>query len=224
MAPRVRFGAMKKATTLARIRHFTLVAGIALVRMQPVSAAAPTGALATQIGLPRISSGFGMRTDPLRARPAMHRGVDIPGAPGTPVLAAAAGVVRFAGWRGDFGNLVELRHDGGGLTRYGHLAAILVHRGDRVARGVVIARMGSTGRSTGSHLHFEYWPDGRPVDPLPYLGGLRAGYFSATTPVAANREGSQINVRPYQSAFARDWSVDRTFDSVSLPGGGAPTP
>jgi len=153
-------------------------------------ASAPnTGAPAA---LPRISSRFGPRADPFHRAARMHHGIDIPGRAGTPVYAAEDGVVRFAGRAGGYGNLIEIVHPGGARTRYGHLAAILVPAGTQVARGEAIARMGSTGRSTASHLHFELRTNGRAVDPLPYLGGAApARERAVTTPTA-----------PHVSAFA----------------------
>jgi murein DD-endopeptidase MepM/ murein hydrolase activator NlpD len=116
-----------------------------------------------------FTSEFGVRSDPFRGTAAMHAGVDIPGTIGTPIYATADGVVGRAAWAGGYGNLVELEHGRGLQTRYGHLSKILVSPGARVKRGDLIALMGSTGRSTGSHLHYEVRMDGRAVNPLPYL-------------------------------------------------------
>ena len=116
-----------------------------------------------------FTSGFGVRSDPFRGTAAMHAGVDLAGQIGTPVYATADGMVDWANWRGGYGNLIELDHGKGIATRYGHLSAILVHPGQRVHRGELIGRMGSTGRSTGSHLHYEVRIDGRAVNPIPYL-------------------------------------------------------
>lgn len=116
-----------------------------------------------------FSSFYGVRSDPFRGTAAMHAGVDIPGPVGTPIYATADGIVGRTGWVGGYGNLVELEHGRGLETRYGHLSKILVAQGQRVKRGDVIALMGSTGRSTGSHLHYEVRMDGRAVNPVPYL-------------------------------------------------------
>ena len=116
-----------------------------------------------------FTSGFGVRSDPFRGGAAMHAGLDIRGAIGTPIHATADGIVDRAGWANGYGNLVELNHGRGIQTRYGHLSAILVQPGQRVKRGDVIARMGSTGRSTGSHLHYEVRLDGTAVNPMPFL-------------------------------------------------------
>ncbi len=115
------------------------------------------------------SSYFGVRSDPFRGTAAMHAGVDIPGAIGTPVYATADGIVARAERSGGYGNLVEVNHGRGIATRYGHLSKILVAANSRVTRGQVIALMGSTGRSTGSHLHYEVRIDGQAVNPMPFL-------------------------------------------------------
>jgi murein DD-endopeptidase MepM/ murein hydrolase activator NlpD len=117
-----------------------------------------------------FSSGFGVRSDPFHAGAAMHPGIDLAGGYGTPIYATADGVVLRAGWNsGGYGNLVEINHGRGITTRYGHLAAILVKAGDRVTRGQQVGRMGSTGRSTGNHLHYEVRIDGRAVNPIPFM-------------------------------------------------------
>ena len=116
-----------------------------------------------------FTSNFGIRTDPFRGGAAMHAGVDIPGAYATPIYATADAVVNRTGWAGGYGNLVELNHGRGIQTRYGHLSSILVAPGARVKRGQLIALMGSTGRSTGTHLHYEVRIDGRAVNPVPFL-------------------------------------------------------
>lgn len=116
-----------------------------------------------------VNSGFGVRSDPFRGGRAMHAGVDMPGPVGTPIYATADGRVGRAGWYGGYGNLVELEHGRGIQTRYGHLSSILVAPGTRVKRGQLIGLMGSTGRSTGSHLHYEVRIEGRAVNPIPFL-------------------------------------------------------
>lgn len=115
------------------------------------------------------SSGYGVRSDPFRHTAAFHAGVDMPGPLGTAVYATADGIVGRAAWASGYGNLVELQHGQGISTRYGHLSAILVQPGQRVERGQLIARMGSTGRSTGSHLHYEVRLEGHAVNPVPFL-------------------------------------------------------
>lgn len=116
-----------------------------------------------------FTSGFGVRSDPFRGGAAMHAGIDLAGPIGTPIYATADGVVGRAEWANGYGNLVELDHGKGISTRYGHLSRILVKAHTRVKRGQLIALMGSTGRSTGSHLHYEVRLDGRAVNPVPFL-------------------------------------------------------
>jgi murein DD-endopeptidase MepM/ murein hydrolase activator NlpD len=118
------------------------------------------------------SSGFGVRVDPFFGRPAMHTGLDFRGDTGDPVRATAAGKVETAGWNGGYGKLVEIDHGNGLSTRYGHLSEILVREGQSVKIGQVIGRIGSTGRSTGPHLHYETRREGDAVDPHKFL---RAG-------------------------------------------------
>lgn len=117
----------------------------------------------------QFTSNFGIRSDPFRGTAAMHAGVDIPGPVGTPIYATADGIVDHAGWQGGYGNLVEINHGKGIATRYGHLSKVLVADGARVTRGQLIALMGSTGRSTGSHLHYEVRMVGHAVNPVPFL-------------------------------------------------------
>ncbi|MHA6720955.1 M23 family metallopeptidase [Sphingomonas sp. RS6] len=116
-----------------------------------------------------FTSTFGVRSDPFRGTAAMHAGVDIPGAVGTPIYATADGIVSNAGRRGGYGNMIAINHGHGVETRYGHLSKILVADNARVHRGQLIGLMGSTGRSTGSHLHYEVRLDGRAVNPIPFL-------------------------------------------------------
>jgi len=117
-----------------------------------------------------ISSKFGYRRHPILKRTRFHSGVDFACKPGTPVHATAEGVVTFSGWQSGYGRLVEILHPGGLVTRYGHNQENLVAEGDRVRKGQAIAKVGSTGRSTGPHVHFEVRDNGRPVDPLSYVG------------------------------------------------------
>ena len=116
-----------------------------------------------------ISSYFGERTDPFTGREEFHEGIDFASAAGTPVLAVAAGVVTWAGPRDGFGWLVEVNHGNGYATLYAHNERLLVKVGETVARGQTIALMGSTGRSTGPHVHFEVLHYGRPVNPLAFI-------------------------------------------------------
>ena len=117
-----------------------------------------------------FTSGFGVRSDPFKGRAAMHPGIDLAGPMGTPIYATADGLVGRAEWNsGGYGNLVELDHGHGIQTRYGHLSRYIVSAGQHVKRGQLIAYMGSTGRSTGSHLHYEVRLDGKAVNPIPFL-------------------------------------------------------
>ena len=117
-----------------------------------------------------MMSAFGVRSDPFNHHAAMHPGIDLSGAYGTPIYATADGTVLRAGWNsGGYGNLVEIDHGRGISTRYGHMSAILVSAGQRVTRGQQVGRMGSTGRSTGNHLHYEVRIDGRAVNPIPFM-------------------------------------------------------
>jgi len=117
-----------------------------------------------------FTSGYGVRSDPFRGGHAMHAGIDLAGPYGTPIYATADGTVERAGWNnGGYGNLIELDHGRGIETRYGHLSKILINAGDQVKRGQLIAYMGSTGRSTGSHLHYEVRIEGKPVNPIPFM-------------------------------------------------------
>ncbi len=120
-----------------------------------------------------MSSGFGKRTDPFTGRPAWHEGVDFAGKLGSDVVAVASGVVTWAGKRYGYGNLVEINHGNGYVTRYGHNKALLVKVGERVKQGQVIARMGSSGRSTGPHVHFEVRKNGKPVNPARFVWAKR---------------------------------------------------
>jgi murein DD-endopeptidase MepM/ murein hydrolase activator NlpD len=116
-----------------------------------------------------FTSGFGVRSDPFRGRAAMHAGIDLAGPVGTPIYATADGTVGRSEWANGYGNLVEIEHGRGIQTRYGHLSRSLVSAGQRVKRGDMIAMMGSTGRSTGSHLHYEVRIDGKAVNPIPFM-------------------------------------------------------
>ena len=120
----------------------------------------------------RVSSSFGMRYHPLLKRKIFHKGCDIPMPVGTPVYPSRSGTVTFAGWRGGYGNIVEVRHKDGSLTRYGHLSTISVGIGATVQKSKsMLGRVGSTGQSTGPHLHFEIiTPSGRSVNPLAKIG------------------------------------------------------
>jgi murein DD-endopeptidase MepM/ murein hydrolase activator NlpD len=123
-----------------------------------------------------MSSPFGMRMDPFMKGPAIHTGIDMRGDTGDPVRVTANGTVTVAGWNGGYGNMVEVDHGNGLATRYGHMSKIEVKVGQHVRLGETIGRIGSTGRSTGPHLHYETRVDGEAVDPQKFLrAGLRLG-------------------------------------------------
>jgi flagellar protein FlgJ len=117
----------------------------------------------------RISSPFGERNDPFTGNSRQHKGLDIAAPAGTKVSAAASGTVAFSGWKPGYGNTVIIEHGDGYETRYAHNSDLTVRKGDTVTAGDTIAKVGSTGRSTGPHLHFELRQDGSPVDPGKYL-------------------------------------------------------
>lgn len=117
-----------------------------------------------------ISSHFGYRTDPFTGRNAYHRGIDFAGPIGSQVVAVAAGVVTYSKDRFGYGRTVEINHGNGYVTRYGHNSKVLVQVGDTVQKGQAIALVGSTGRSTGPHVHFEVLKQGRAVDPMTFVG------------------------------------------------------
>jgi murein DD-endopeptidase MepM/ murein hydrolase activator NlpD len=122
------------------------------------------------------TSGFGVRADPFLRAPAMHTGLDLRADIGEPARATAAGTVTVAGWNGGYGKMVEVDHGNGFATRYGHLSAIDVEVGQSVKIGQIVGRVGTTGRSTGPHLHYETRIDGEAVDPQRFLrAGMRLG-------------------------------------------------
>ncbi|MBU2573319.1 MAG: M23 family metallopeptidase [Elusimicrobia bacterium] len=117
----------------------------------------------------RITSSFGYRIAPLRVASEFHSGIDIANEPGTPIRATADGVVRYAGWANGYGMSMVLDHGFGYSTLYGHLSELAVKEGAQIKRGQGLGRMGSTGTSTGSHLHYEVWTDDMPKNPTRYL-------------------------------------------------------
>ena len=133
-----------------------------------------------------LTSGFGVRSDPFRARAAMHPGVDLAAALGTPVYATADGVVDRSEWNdGGYGNLIEIDHGQGIQTRYGHLSERIALAGQMVHRGDLIGLMGSTGRSTGSHLHYEVRVAGQAIDPISFVP-------NGATMVAARQQRQEL--------------------------------
>jgi len=116
-----------------------------------------------------ISSYFGYRNHPIHKTKILHKGIDFVSKPGTAILAVASGVVSWAAEKGGYGQMIEINHGDGYSTRYAHNDKILVNVGDLVKKGDVIAKMGNTGLSTGTHVHFEVWRNGKPENPITYL-------------------------------------------------------
>ncbi len=126
--------------------------------------------LGEPVGVPaRLTSNYGLRVDPFTKRPAWHNGVDMAAYYKAPVTAAGPGTVSFAGTRSGYGRLVEVDHGDGFRSRYGHLRSISVKKGDTVAIGDTVGLMGSSGRSTGPHLHYEVWFHDKPYDPIDFM-------------------------------------------------------
>lgn len=140
-----------------------------LVHLAQIRAAAQLLPLGSPIPAAAVTSTFGYRMDPFLNRPAMHAGIDLRAEDGTEVRATAAGRVVAAGWNGGYGRMVEIEHANGLATRFAHLSAIMVEEGDRVKAGTIVGLVGSSGRSTGPHLHYETRRSGRAIDPTAYL-------------------------------------------------------
>lgn len=145
-----------------------VIAALEEINMYRLAAQRTPFAMPVRAGV-RQTSGFGTRRDPRTGGQRMHNGVDWAGAQGTPILTTGAGTVTFAGRQGGYGNLVIVRHDFGIETYYAHLHTINVNVGQRVSRGDRIGGMGTTGRSTGVHLHYEIRVGGRPINPMTYI-------------------------------------------------------
>jgi murein DD-endopeptidase MepM/ murein hydrolase activator NlpD len=178
------FGSAKK--DVRDPRFLKLAASLSRMdAMERALAAIPTSMPAAVM---MMSSGFGFRSDPFTGGGAMHAGLDFKGPVGTPILSAAEGRVTFAGFNGGYGKTVEITHANGLLTRYAHLSGLNVTRGQMVKRGLQIGRMGSTGRSTGSHLHFEVRLNGRAINPRKFLEA-NPDVLKVQT-VAGNRAGN----------------------------------
>lgn len=116
-----------------------------------------------------LSSSYGMRVHPITGRVARHNGIDIPAPHGTPIYATADGIVGRAQRLGGYGNYVEIEHGNMIQTRYGHMSSYIVRPGQQVKRGEIVGYVGSTGRSTGNHLHYEVRIEGAPVNPMPFV-------------------------------------------------------
>lgn len=137
---------------------------IHLLAIAALVAAAPSPLIAGE-----VTSSFGMRKDPFHGGQRRHNGLDIAAPTGTPVYATANGVVDYASWKGSYGKLIQIKHPSGHETRFAHLSEILIVRGQVVRKGQLIGRVGSTGRSTGPHLHYEVRYRGKPLDPRSFM-------------------------------------------------------
>ena len=166
-------------TTLDRAQHYGRVLPFVPLR-KPLE-----GAL-------EVTSPFGGRADPFYGRAAMHTGMDLRDDLGSPVQATAAGRVAFAGWNGGYGNMVEIDHGNGLATRYAHLSAITVKEGQTVSAGEICGRLGSTGRSTGPHLHYEVRVDDVAVDPSRFI---KAGERPILAAMLASRPSKSASIR-----------------------------
>jgi murein DD-endopeptidase MepM/ murein hydrolase activator NlpD len=141
----------------------------------------------------RLSSRYGRRYDPFNGRMAQHAGLDLAGSRGEPIYATADGRIVRAGPMSGYGTMAEINHGKGMSTRYGHMTQVLVKAGQRVKQGDMIGRMGSTGRSTGTHLHYEIRVDGRAINPKPFID-------ASPRLLAAQRDGQSIAAQPGETA------------------------
>jgi len=139
----------------------------------------------------KFSSGFGYRNAPTRGASRNHQGIDIPGPVGTPIYATADGIVGRAQWLGGYGKFVEISHGNAVQTRYGHLSAMNVEPGQRIRKGEILGYMGSTGRSTGSHLHYEVRIAGEAINPTAFLAPLRSDPSGAKILLASKTSDSK---------------------------------
>ena len=139
----------------------------------------------------KFSSGFGYRNAPTRGASRNHKGIDIPGPVGTPIYATADGMIGRAQWVSGYGKYVEIEHGNAVQTRYGHLSAMNVVPGQRIRKGDVLGYMGSTGRSTGSHLHYEVRIAGEAINPTAFLSPMKADAAGANLLLAANTTDSK---------------------------------
>lgn len=153
----------------------TFVAFGGIMRKQYILAmsAALAAVACSAAGAQTMTSGYGARSDPFNGKRANHAGVDIAARTGTPVYATGDGYIGRSRWAGGYGNLVEINHGSGYQTRFGHLSRRMVAEGQYVRRGTLIGLIGSTGRSTGPHLHYEVRYNGLAVDPTPFIRGYK---------------------------------------------------
>jgi murein DD-endopeptidase MepM/ murein hydrolase activator NlpD len=149
-----------------------------------------------------LGSNFGWRVDPITGRSALHTGLDFPATPGTPIYAAAGGVVVTQEFQSEYGNIVEIDHGNDLISRYAHSSRVSVKKGDLIKRGQKIAEVGNTGRSTGPHLHFEVLVQGIPQDPQKFLNAGR-NLFVATASQAGAHAYSGLNASKSVSAQER---------------------
>lgn len=152
-------GFERQSSGLASIQDY-------LITKENIEAAIPSG---KPVKKGWISSYYGYRVDPFTGKKAFHDGLDIAGKSGSEILAVADGIVSWRGARGGYGQMIEINHGNGYLTRYAHNKKVVVKLGDRIRKGQLIALMGSTGRSTGPHLHFEILRDGKTVNPVNFV-------------------------------------------------------
>ena len=153
-----------------------------------------------------VGSGFGFRADPFSGRAALHTGLDFPAESGTPIMAAAGGVVLASEYHPQYGHVVELDHGRGLVTRYAHSSRVLVKTGDLIKRGQMISEVGTSGRSTGPHLHFEVLVDGVPQDPAKFLAGGDVAVAGAAAP-AAKRSARSARAAAGAEALAQQQMV-----------------
>jgi murein DD-endopeptidase MepM/ murein hydrolase activator NlpD len=163
-----------------------------------------------------VGSGFGFRTDPITGRGALHMGLDFPADVGTPIVAAAGGVVINTENHHAYGQMVDIDHGNGLVTRYAHASKLLVKAGDLVKRGQAVANVGNTGRSTGPHLHFEVLVDGVPQNPARFLAGR--GTPPAPNAAVAAAPAVVAEPRPRRTRKAQPAQADSATPEPALPG------
>ena len=196
--------AVAAATPMPMLRLHTLSLRTLIDNLEELAPAMPDVSILTTDPVSRSeSSGYGWREDPIRKHQKFHHGTDYRGKHGTPVVAAGPGTVTFAGRRGGYGNAIFIDHGNGVLTRYAHLRRIEIKRGATVAAGERIGQIGSTGRTTGPHLHFEVRLEGRSVDPNTALAVaelMRESPAAGQLAVYALAPELQANARDMQDA------------------------
>ncbi|MCU0903080.1 MAG: DUF5930 domain-containing protein [Tabrizicola sp.] len=164
----ITFSTSGAAPTAEELRANAILGGLDRMNMYRIAAFKLPFAMPVNTPV-RFTSGFGNRRDPFNGSSRQHEGQDMAGAYGSPILSTADGVVTYAGWENGYGRLVKIRHDFGVETRYGHLSEIRVEVGQRVSRGDRIGDMGNSGRSTGTHLHYEVRLSGDAVNPMTFI-------------------------------------------------------